>query len=73
MNGFSILMLIFSAGIFIAGIVLYTGHKDEVLLWKIPDIKKATLEEVKNIGKWTMICSLIPLLLAIIGLFLNTD
>ena len=71
MNGFSCLMLIFSAGILIAGIVLYTGHKDQVLLWKIPDIRKVTKEQVKNIGKWTMICSIIPLALAIIGLFLD--
>ena len=64
MNGFSCL-------IFIAGIYLYTGHKNELLLWKVHDIKKFTIEETKNVGKWTMIVSIIPLILAIIGLFLD--
>ncbi|MBR3162392.1 MAG: hypothetical protein IKF19_06655 [Bacilli bacterium] len=71
MNGFSCLMLIFSFLIFIAGLYLYTGHKNEVLLWKVPDIKKFTKEETKNVGKWTIIASIIPLILAIIGLFLD--
>ncbi len=67
MYGFSILMLIFGILIFLAGLWLFTGHKNEVLLWKVPDIKKFTIEETKNVGKWTMIVSLIPLLLALIG------
>ena len=71
MNGFSCLMFIFAFLIFIAGIYLYTGHKNELLLWKVHDIKKFTIEETKNVGKWTMISSLVPLILAIIGLFLG--
>ncbi len=71
MNGFSCLMLIFSILIFLAGLYLYTGHKNEVLLWKVHDIKKITIEEVKNIGKWTIITSIIPLILSILGLFLD--
>lgn len=71
MNGFSCLMFIFSILIFIAGLYLYTGHKSELLLWKVHDIKKFTKEETKNVGKWTLIAGLIPLALAIIGLFLD--
>ena len=71
MNGFSCLMFIFALLIFIVGIYLYTGHKNELLLWKVHDIKKFTIEETKNVGKWTMISSLVPLILAIIGLFLD--
>ena len=71
MNGFSCLMFIFAGLIFIAGIYLYTGHKNEVLLWKVHDIKKFTIEETKNVGKWTIIAGLVPLILAIIGLFLD--
>ena len=71
MNGFSTLMFIFAALIFIAGLYLYTGHKNEVLLWKVHDIKKFTIEETKNVGKWTIIVGFIPLILAIIGLFLD--
>ena len=71
MNGFSILMFIFGALIFLAGLYLFTGHKNEVLLWKVPDIKKFTKEETINVGKWTMISSVVPLILGIIGLFFN--
>ncbi len=71
MNGLSILMFIFGALIFLAGLYLYTGHKNEVLLWKVPDIRKITKEEVKNVGKWTMISSLVPIIIGIIGLFLD--
>ena len=71
MNGFSCLMFIFALLIFIAGIYLYTGHKSELLLWKVHDIKKFTIEETKNVGKWTIIAGLVPLILAIIGLFLD--
>ncbi len=71
MNGFSCLMFIFALLIFIAGIYLYTGHKNELLLWKVHDIKKFTIEETKNVGKWTIIAGLVPLSLAIIELFLD--
>ena len=71
MNGFSCLMFICALLIFIAGIYLYTGHKNELLLWKVHDIKKFTIEETKNVGKWTIIAGLVPLILAIIGLFLD--
>ena len=71
MNGFSIFMLIFSVLIFLAGLYLYTGHKNEVLLWKVHDIKKFTIEQTKNVGKWTMIASIVPLIIAVLGLFLD--
>ncbi|MEE3343385.1 MAG: hypothetical protein VZS44_04790 [Bacilli bacterium] len=73
MNGFSCLMLIFSFLIFIAGLYLFTGHKNELLLWKVHDIKKFTKEETKNVGKWTMITSIIPFIIAIIGLIFNIN
>ena len=73
MNGFSIFMFIFAGLIFIAGLILFTGHKDEVLLWKVQDIKNFPMEKVKEIGKWTMICSLIPLLVAILGIIFNIE
>lgn len=71
MNGFSILMFIFGLGIFLAGLYLYTGHKNEVLLWKVHDIKKMPMKEVKNVGRITMISSLVPIIIGIIGLFLD--
>lgn len=70
MNGFSTFMLIFSILIIIAGIYIYTGHNSEVLIWKGYN-KNATKEELKNIGKWTIIAGLIPLILAILGIILD--
>lgn len=76
MYGFSCLMLVFGILILIAGIYLYTFKaKDKkhsfasVLLWKVPDITKLSNAEIKKAGKWTMIISIIPFALAIIGLF----
>lgn len=66
MNGFSIFMFIFGILIFIAGVYVYTGHNNELLLWKGYN-KNRTKEELKVIGKWVMIISLIPLILAILG------
>ena len=71
MNGFSCLMFIFGVLIFLAGLYIYTGHKNEVLLWKCHDLSKVTKDDLKVIGKWTMISSLVPIILAIVGLFLD--
>lgn len=70
MSGFSILMLIFAVLIFLAGLYIYTGHNNELLLWKGYK-KNRSKEELKLIGKWTMISSSIPFILSIIGLFIN--
>ena len=73
MNGFSILMIIFGILIFLCGLYLFTGHKNELLLWKVHDIKKFTIEQTKNVGKWTMISSIIPFILAILGIIFNFE
>lgn len=70
MSGFSILMLIFAISIFIAGLYTYTGHKSELLLWKVHK-KNITNDDLKEIGKWTMISSIIPFILSPLGLFIN--
>ena len=64
-------MFIFGGLVFLAGIYLYTGHKNEVLLWKVHDIKKFTIEQTKNVGKWTIFASAVIVLIGIIGLFLD--
>lgn len=71
MNGFSCLMLIFGILIFLCGIYLYTGHKNELLLWKTHNIEKVTKDDLKKIGKWTMIASIIPIILCIVGFFIE--
>ncbi len=71
MNGVSILMFALGIGVFLAGLWLFTGHKSELLLWKNPDASKLPMKEVKNVGKWTMISSAIPIAIAIIFLFIE--
>ncbi len=71
MNGFSCLMLIFSILVFLSGLYIYTGHKNEVLLWRVHDLSKITKSELQNIGKWTMITSIIPFIFFIIGFFIE--
>jgi len=70
MNGFSILMFIFSFSILIVGLYMFMGHKLDILTMRAA-YQNLTKEEWKNIGKWTMISSIIPLILAIVGLFLE--
>ena len=67
MSGFSIFMIIFGVLIFLCGLYLFTGHKNELLLWKVHDIEKFTIVQTKNVGKWTMIASLVPLIIALLG------
>ena len=45
---------------------MYTGHKIEILAWKAA-FKNLKKDEWKNIGKWTMINSIIIYIIAIIG------
>ena len=70
MNGLSILMLIFGILIVIAGLYIYTGHNNPILLWKGYN-KNATKSDLRKIGMWTMLSSIIPFIIAIIGLFVE--
>ena len=72
MIGFSILMLIFGTLIFIAGLYIYKGHNSEILLWRGYN-KNATKKELKNIGMWTMVSSLVPFVLAILGIIFKFE
>lgn len=71
MSGLTIIMFIFGLLIFLAGLYVYTGHKNSVLLWKCHNINKLSKKDLKTIGKWTMISSIIPFILSIIGLFIK--
>ena len=70
MSGFSILMFIFSICILLVGLYAYTGHKIDMLAWRAA-FKGLTIDGWKNVGKWTMISSIIPFILGIIGLFIE--
>ena len=70
MNGFSILMLIFSICIFLCGLYMYTGHKMEIMTFRAA-FKNLNKSEWKNIGKWTMIASILVFIISIIGYIFN--
>lgn len=69
---FSIFMIIFGILIFLAGLYIYKGHNSELLLWKGYN-KNATKEELKNTGMWVMISSIVPFVLAILGIVFNFE
>ena len=69
---FSIFMILFGILIFLAGLYIYKGHNSELLLWKGYN-KNATREELKNTGMWVMISSLVPFVLAILGIVFNFE
>lgn len=71
MNSFSILMFIFGFCIFLAGLYIYTGHRSELLLWKGPNPKNMSLKDLKKVGMATMISSLLPVILGIIGIIFD--
>ncbi len=65
-----IFLFIFGICVFLCGLYLYTGHKSELLLWKVHDIKNFTIEQTKNVGKWTIISSVIIFVISTILYFL---
>lgn len=67
MSGFGILMLIFATCVLLTGLYMYTGHKIDILTWRVA-FKNLTKNEWKNIGKWTMIASIFIYALAVLGL-----
>ena len=72
MNGFSIFMFIFGVVILLVGLYMFNGHKIEILTGRVA-FKNLSKDEWKNIGKWTMIVSIIPIILAVLGLIFNIE
>ena len=70
MNGFSILMFIFGLSVLLTGLYMYNGHKVELLTMRAA-FRNLSKNEWKNIGKWTMIASILIFIIAIVGLFLD--
>ena len=70
MGGFSILFLIFATCVLLVGLYMFTGHKLGIFTMR-PAFKNLTKDEWKNIGKWTMISSLIIYVIAILGWIFN--
>ena len=70
MSGFSILMFIFGVCVLLVGLYMYTGHKLDILTYRVA-FRNLTKSEWKNIGKYTMITSIFIFILALLGLLLN--
>ena len=69
MNGPSTLFLIFAICVFLTGLYMFTGHKLGIMEWRVA-FRNLTIEEWKNIGKWTMVSSIFILAIAILLIFI---
>ena len=67
-----IFLLIFAGCVFLMGLYAYTGHKIDILTWRAA-FKNLTINEWKNIGKWTMISSSFIAIIGIILIILQVD
>jgi uncharacterized membrane protein YczE len=70
MNGFSILFFTFGICVFLVGLYAYTGHELGIMTYRAA-FRNLSKKEWKNIGKWTMIASIVIFAIAILGLFLD--
>ena len=70
MSNFAILMFIFGGCVLLVGLYMFTGHKIELLTYRTA-FRNLNKSEWKNIGKWTMISSIIIFIIAIIGWIFN--
>ncbi|MBQ8131373.1 MAG: hypothetical protein IJ193_02660 [Bacilli bacterium] len=69
MSPLSIFMLIFAGMILGTGFYIYMGGDMSAISWKA-QFKNCTKDDWKNIGKWTMIVGVIPVIIAILaGIF----
>lgn len=70
LSNFGILMAIFATCVLSAGLYMFTGHGIGLLTMR-PAFKNLGKEQWRNIGKWTMIASIIIFLIAIAGFAFN--
>ena len=72
MSPFSILFFIFGTLVLILGIYMYRGNELKAISWKAA-FKGVNKAGWKNIGKWTIIASIIIYIIAIIGWIFNFE
>lgn len=70
MNGFSILFFIFATCVLLTGLYMYKGHKLGVISWRAA-FRNLNKDGWINVGKWTMISSILIYAIAILGLILD--
>jgi hypothetical protein len=69
-----IFILIFGFCVLLVGLYMYSGsgHPIKAITWRVP-FKNLTKKEWKNIGKWTIISSIIIMILGIILIIMRLD
>ena len=67
---FGVFMIIFSICLFLTGLYAYTGHKIGLFSFRVT-FRNLTIDGWKNVGKWTMITSIVPFILAILGIIFD--
>ena len=72
MSGFGILFIIFGVCVFLTGLYAFTGHKIAILTER-PSFKNIDINDWKNIGKWTMITSILIIIIGVLGIILNIE
>ena len=70
MSGFSILFFIFATCVLLTGLYMFTGHELGIMTYRAA-FRNLNKSDWKNIGKWTMISSVIIYIIAILGLFID--
>ncbi|MBR3319254.1 hypothetical protein IKG06_01975 [Candidatus Saccharibacteria bacterium] len=70
LSNFGILMAIFATCVLIVGLYMFSGHKIGLMTLR-PAFKNLSKEQWKNIGKWTMIVSVIIFAIAVVGFVFN--
>ena len=69
-NGLAILMFIFAICVLLVGLYMYKGHKLSIMEWRVA-FRNLSKEQWINIGKWTMITSILIFIIAFIAMFLE--
>ena len=72
MSGFGILMLLFGMCILLVGLYMYGGNELKIISWKAA-FKGLNKSGWKNVGKWTMIVSILPFALALLGIVFHFE
>ena len=70
LNSLAILMFIFATCVLLVGLYMYKGHKLSIMEWRVA-FRNLTKEEWINIGKWTMITSILIYIIGIVGMFME--
>jgi len=66
MSYFGVLMLIFGVSVLLVGLYMYSGHKLNIMTSRA-SFRNLDSEGWKQVGKWTMLTSLLIFLIALIA------